>query len=460
MVCAELAPLAKTGGLADAVAGLSAALGRGGHDVRVLLPKYGPLPDGAEAMGPVTHRGAGHRYLELRLETEPVRVYLLDAPGLFGDGRIYTGDERDAARFIGLCEAAVRFGAATGWTPDVVHCHDWHAALVPAFAGGCPSVLTLHNIGYQGVFDARVLDARTRAALASFVDESGTPGTINFLRAGVQSADALTTVSPTYAREIQTSAFGMGLEDALRARAPDLVGILNGVDYSVWDPRVDPHIEFHYGINDVRSKERVKRALCTQLGIAYTHAPLLGLVTRLAAQKGIDLLTAILPQLLERTTAALALLGTGDRHLERELRSIAQAAPERVSFTRGYDETLAHRILAGSDLVLVPSRYEPCGLTQMYALRYGSIPVVRATGGLADTIRHFDPGTGTGNGSVFEHADAQGLAWGIDEALAWLADARARATLMRNAMSADFSWQKQVGRYIALYQRVLASSRP
>jgi starch synthase len=460
MVCAEFAPLAKTGGLADAIAGLSAALGRSGHDVRVLLPKYAPLPQDMQVLDSIGPRGAGYRYDEIRLPAAPMRVYVLDAPHLFGDGPIYTGDDRDAARFATLAEAGARFGEAVQWTPDVVHCHDWHAALVPLLLRTRSrmlrqsSVLTLHNIGYQGIFPTNIFDP-IPAELAAQVDASADPPTVNFLRAGVEAADLLTTVSPTYAREIQTAAYGMGLEDVLRARSADLVGILNGVDYSIWDPRVDPYLDAHYARDDTPGKQRVKQALCARLGLPYRKKnPVIGVVTRLVAQKGIDLLVALLPELLEQSNAAFALLGAGDPELEEALTGFAADAPERVSFTRGYDEALAHRILAGSDIVLVPSRYEPCGLTQMYALRFGTIPVVRATGGLADTVQHFDPGSGVGNGSVFEHADSQGLAWGISEALAWFADESAWRNIVRNAMAADYSWDHQVGEYLAAYRRL------
>jgi starch synthase len=464
MVCAELAPLAKAGGLADAVAGLSAALGRNGHDVRVLLPSYRQAPRAPRVADTITHKPSGSRYVELGLDAGPLRVYVLDAPQLFGDGRIYMGDERDFARFMALNEAAVHFSAALDWTPDIVHCHDWHAGLVPALlrarnlSGAARSILTLHNIGYQGTFAASLLEERHRAELAPWIDASADPPLINFLRTGVQTADLLSTVSPTYAREIQGSDYGMGLEDVLHARRDELVGILNGVDYAIWDPRVDPHVAVHYDRNDSGGKRDVKQALSAELGLTFgASRPLIGAVTRLVPQKGIDLLAALLPSLLETTDAAFAVLGTGDPDLERVLAETAARSPARVSVTCRYDEPLAHRILAGSDILLVPSRYEPCGLTQMYALRFGTIPVVRATGGLADTIEHFNPAQGTGNGSVFQHANVQGLAWGIGQALAWFADEAVWATLMRNAMAADFSWQRRVRQYVALYERVLRS---
>jgi starch synthase len=461
MVCAELAPLAKTGGLGDAIAGLSIALVRAGHDVRVLLPNYGPPARAGRAIKTIPSKSAGTRYVEIRHDLGDVRVYLLDAAD-FGDGAIYTGDTRDARRFFALADAGVRLPAALKWMPDVVHCHDWHAALVPVLLRNrAPkhrpkTMLTLHNIGYQGVFPAGVLDADEQAELARSINRTTIPPLINYLRAGVEAADVITTVSPTHAREIQTSAYGAGLEDLLRARRHDLVGILNGVDYSIWDPRVDPYIGVHYDRDDPAGKQRVKQAVCRELGLAYERRePLLGVVTRLVPQKGIDLLAAVLPGLLERTRASFALLGSGDRELERTLAAIRDRVPTRVSFRAGYDEALAHRILAGSDIVLVPSRYEPCGLTQMYALRYGSIPVVRATGGLADTIRHFDPATGAGNGSVFRDADPEGVAWGIRTALGWYADGDAWTRVVRNAMADDFSWPRQVPHYEELYRSML-----
>ena len=474
IVSAEFAPLAKTGGLGDAVAGLSAALGRLGHDVRVLLPRYSHLA-GVAALEAHADPGSAVRCVEIASPARPARIYLLDAAGVGPSGRgasglyaepgIYLGDERDAARFLALAEGAVAFGAALDWQPELVHCHDWHAALVPALLAErdpahhrAPSLLTLHNIGYQGVFPAALAGCDRHAALEAHVDRGEIAPVLNFLRTGVASADLLTTVSPTYAREIQTPAYGMGLEDLLGERADSLVGILNGVDYSLWDPSVDPHLQTHYDARNVAPKAAVKRALCESLGLeCRDEDPLIGVVTRLVSQKGIDLLAAILPDLLASSSARFALLGSGEPALERTLMGLAAGSPARVSFTRGYSEALAHRILAGSDIVLVPSRYEPCGLTQLYAMRYGSIPVVRATGGLADTVTHFDPENGTGTGSVFNDADPEGLSWGIGQALTWFADGAAWARLKQNAMAADFSWERQAPEYVALYERLLAA---
>jgi starch synthase len=460
-VAAELAPLAKTGGLGDAVAGLCNALARRGHDVRVLLPKYSDLPRlGRDAVTAV-HERPPYRFVELG--GEGPRTYLVDLAELTGSG-VYAADERDGARFLKLSTAAAELGDALGWRADVLHCHDWHAALTPvairaARATGTappPCVLTLHNIGYQGVFGETVLDLGGPGLRASIAADAVADGAVNFLRAGLRAADAITTVSPTYAAEIRTPAFGMGLEDVLGERSDALLGILNGVDYAVWSPASDPYIDARWDATDLAPKHALKQAFRARLGLPV-DGPLIGLVSRLVAQKGIDLVAAALPALLAETRASFVALGSGDDGLTAQLRHIAASHPQRVSFTEGYDEALAHHILAASDLTLVPSRYEPCGLTQMYALRYGTIPVVRATGGLADTVQHFDPATGRGTGSVFRDADPGGLLWGVRTALAWHADARAWRQLVANAMAADFSWHVQARPYEALYRKLVAA---
>jgi starch synthase len=361
-----------------------------------------------------------------------------------------------------LAAAGVAFSAADGWRPDVLHCHDWHTALAPVFQRlesrrYVPSVLTLHNVGYQGVFSDATLAAAGFAALEQVLPaDARAGGSTNFLRAGVRAADRVTTVSPTYAEEIRRPEFGMGLEDVLRARGSHLVGILNGVDYGVWSPDHDPYLPHRYDATDLAPKRHLKELLIERLKLAPdAEAPLVGVVSRLVEQKGIDLLAAVLPALLAETRASFVVLGNGDAPLAATLGRLAELYRGRMAFVEGYDEPLAHEIFAASDLTVVPSRYEPCGLTQMYALRYGTIPVVRATGGLADTIEHFDAATGHGNGSVFRDADPQGVLWGVRTALAWFDDRAAWAHLVRNAMAADFSWAKQVPRYEELYRSLL-----
>jgi starch synthase len=461
MVCSEFAPLAKTGGLADAVTGLSNALAARGHDVRVLLPRYAKLP---QSPTPLVAVGTPYRFHELPGPSTAPRVYLLDLAELTGLG-VYAGDDTDAGRFMRLSAAAPALCAALGWRPDVVHCHDWHAALTPTQVQLRspqqplpPTILTLHNVGYQGIFPETVLEEFAMPELRpALPPETYGGGNVNFLRAGAKAADVVTTVSPTYAEEIRTPAFGMGLEDIFAARADAIVGILNGVDYDVWGPTHDPFIDARYDATNLAPKYRLKGALSVRLGLVPDqNAPLVGVVSRLASQKGIDLVTAALPTLLAETRANFVFLASGDADLAVALRQLADAHPRRVSFTEAYNEQLAHQIFAGCDITLVPSRYEPCGLTQMYALRYGTIPVVRATGGLADTIRHFEPRTGMGNGSVFRDADVQGLLWGVRCALGWFDDPTAWLRLVANAMACDFSWDKQVRQYEKLYRDLSA----
>jgi starch synthase len=466
MVCAEFAPWAKTGGLADAVAGLSDALCAAGHDVRVLIPRYAHLPAPTGEVQSVDGLGGPYRLAEVEAApqasgTRGARVFLLDLAELTGD-TIYTGDARDAGRFLRLCAAAVGLTAAEGWRPDILHCHDWHTALVPVFQRLTPgsyarTVLTLHNVGYQGIFADAILEEHGFGPLEQVLPaDARVGGGTNFLRAGLRAADRVTTVSPTYAEEIRLPEFGMGLEDVLRARGSELVGILNGVDYGVWSPEQDPFLHEHYDATDLTPKRRIKQALVERLKLAPdADAPLVGVASRLVDQKGIDLLTAALPALLQATNASFTVLGLGDAALAAELRRLSDAHRTRLAFIEGYDEALAHEIFAGSDLTVVPSRYEPCGLTQMYALRYGTIPVVRATGGLADTIRHFDPATGIGNGSVFRDADLEGVLWGIGTALAWFADDALWSQLIQNAMAADFSWPRHIPPYEELYRSLL-----
>jgi starch synthase len=462
MVCSEFAPWAKTGGLADAVAGLSQALGVAGHDVRALLPQYAHLPVAAHTTSLATPLGE-YRVAELANGAGP-RIFAVDLGALAVDG-IYTGDARDAGRSLRLAAAGSAF-AVDGWRADVLHCHDWHAALTPVaqrLAGdSTPSILTLHNVGYQGLFAAEVLaDFGARRLEPHIATDARANGTVNFLRAGLRAASRITTVSPTYASEILEPEFGMGLDDVLVARRSDVLGILNGVDYGVWAPEHDPFIAAHYSAGKLAAKQRNKEQLLARLALdSGRRDPVVGVVTRLATQKGIDLLIAALPTLLAETRARFVVLANGDATLAAALRALAADQPRRVSFTDGYDEGLAHQIFAGSDLTLVPSRYEPCGLTQMYALRYGTIPVVRATGGLADTIEHYDPETRTGNGSVFRDADPGGLLWGLRTALGWYDDAEAWRHLVQNAMAADFSWAKQVPQYEALYRSLVPASRP
>ncbi len=472
-ICAEFFPYAKSGGLGDMTAGLASWLASERHDVMVALPGYGQQGfDEEEARGtPIRETDFCEyrvRYGWRRADSPASgpAVYLLDCPVFFGSEQIYTGNEQEAYRFTFLCQAALELCDDLAWAPDIVHCHDWHTAwTAPLVAlrrqhtgvlAHSHTLLTIHNIGYQGVFPAKVGEeiAGNRLQALPGTDEP-VSSEFNLLETGIRYADRLTTVSPTHAQEIQTPEYGMGLDALLRSRSDDLTGILNGVDYTLWQPETDTMIPYNYSLQSLADKQRNRQSLAGELDLALDHdAPLLGLVSRLAQQKGIDLLIGALPALLDKRAFACAFLGDGDPAYVEALDELTVRFPGRIAFVAGYDEALAHRIIAGSDLFVVPSRYEPCGLTQLYALRYGTVPVVRKTGGLADSVQHYDPATGSGTGCVFEHADVQGLSWGLETAMDWFTDHDAWARLIANGMQQDFSWQRQGPLYEDLYRKL------
>lgn len=469
-ICAEYAPLAKVGGLGDVTAGLSAWLAARGHEVVVVMPRYGALRDSGAPLGEgvsidVAGEGCSVHRLGSQRAGEPA-VYLVESPGFLAGG-VYPGGDAEALRFLLLSRAALAFAEASGFQPDIVHCHDWHTAPAAVLLEAAPrraavfrnayAVLTIHNIGYQGVFAPEPLQAEGGGDLEAFLSPEP-PGDVNFLRAGIVHADAITTVSPTHATEIQTPAYGKGLDGLLRQRRHRLIGILNGVDYAQWSPETDELLPATFSADDLAGKQATRVALAGGLGLeAGEETPIVGLVTRLAEQKGIDLVVDALPELLRTRSFVCAVLGSGDARYALALRSLMQRFPGRVVHVDAHDEPLAHRIYGGSDLLLVPSLYEPCGLTQMYAMRYGTVPVVRQTGGLADTVSHFDPATGEGTGSVFRDADVGGLRWGLTTALDWHEDRAAWCRLVQNCMAQDFSWSRQGPHYEALFTRLTSA---
>lgn len=473
-LAAEVTPFAKTGGLGDVAAGLSRFLGGAGHDVRIFLPFYSHLAAERERYTPVdfiqdVSVQLGPRRFTYSVCTTPlpdseVNTYFIDCPEVFGRGAIYQGDRIDSLRFALLTVAAFECAQRMAWSPDILHCHDWHTALAPVYRRAyldwdrlfqrARTVLTIHNLGFQGIVDlSRLtdlgLDLHTR-----LLDLS--PRNLNFLRNGILYADALTAVSRTYAREIQTPQKGFGLDGLLRARAGSLFGIVNGVDYGEWNPETDPRIPHHYSAEDLSSKAAMKRALLLSIGMdEKTTAPVVGVVSRLTPQKGFDLAFGVLPELLSRRDFRLVALGSGEPRYEELFRELHQHFPGKAYFYQGFNNDLAHWIEAGADVFLMPSRFEPCGLNQMYSLRYGTPPVVHKTGGLADTVEPFDAATGEGTGFVFEHFDEHGLRWALDLALDTYADSPAWERLMRNGMAKDFSWEIQGREYVELYERLV-----
>ena len=484
MVTSEAVPFAKAGGLGDAVSALSRALERAGHDVRIALPRYycvdrtqlepleGPLGV------PV---GDGEELATVYRATLPgssVPVYFLEHEGFFGRDGIY-GDraESDFAdnpeRFSFLSRAAFQLCRRIGWVPDIFHAHDWPTSLVPVYLrhaeqhsefASSASVLSIHNLGYQGLYSKRSFPyfglpwELFHGAGFEFYDKT------NLLKAGITSADCLTTVSPTYAREIQTPEFGFGLDGLLRYRSENLVGILNGVDLEEWNPETDSFLPATYSSADLSGKAACKAAVQKELGLPVDAGrPLVGMVSRLVDQKGIGELFGPLYGSAYKICAEMdlqfALVGSGERWCENEIRSLAGRLPNFRAFI-GYDERLAHLIEAGSDFFVMPSRYEPCGLNQMYSLRYGTLPIVHRTGGLADTVENYNQNTGVGTGFMFDHLTPRSIfdttGWAI---WAWYNRPEHIRSMQTRAMSRRFAWDHSAQEYAKLYDRALAARR-
>jgi starch synthase len=475
-VASEIYPLVKTGGLADVVGALPGALAAEGIAVRTLVPGY-PAVMGVIEDGTVVHEmsdlfGAPARLVQGRARS--LDIIAVDAPHLFSrGGNPYAGpDGRDWAdnpfRFAALSMMAARVGLGRTALPrpDIVHAHDWQAGLAPAYLhyDGAPrpgTVMTVHNLAFQGQFGPELLAALGFTPSAFGVDGIEYYNTIGFLKAGLQLADRITTVSPTYAQEIRGPDAGMGLDGLLRARSGVVSGILNGVDTSIWDPATDTHLPEVFDLRRLKSRAVSKTALQARFGLTHEPGALLyGVVSRLSWQKGLDLLLDVLPALVS-SGAQLCVLGSGEPALEHAFRSAASSHPGRVGCVIGYDEGLAHLIQAGSEALLVPSRFEPCGLTQLCALRYGAIPVVANVGGLADTIvdaNEMAIAAGAGTGVRFSPISAFGLETGLSRTAQLFAEPETWAMLRKNAMKTDVSWRLPARHYAQLYRGLVAGS--
>lgn len=475
-VSAEIFPLLKTGGLADIAGALPGALQGAGCDARVLLPGFAPimadLQDSrllAELHAPWGERVAVRLG---RLASLGVIAYVIDAPGLYWRaGSPYEDSQRQPysdnyRRFalLGWVGARLANGLDHAWQPRVVHSHDWHAALTSAYMAFTSaqevyvaSVYTVHNLAYQGLFAPRHFFELGLPASAFSVDGLEFHGQLSFMKAGLFYADHITTVSPTYAREIQTPEQGCGLDGLLRARSHDLTGVLNGVDEAVWNPATDPAIAYCFDADRPAGKARCKTVLQQELGLTVqADMPLFGVVSRLTEQKGLHLVLAALDELLAQG-GQLVLLGAGDAALEAAFKARAAARPEAVSVHIGYDEAYAHRIFAATDVTLVPSRFEPCGLTQMYGLKYGSLPLVHHVGGLADTVVDCtleDLADARANGFVFHHFDTQGLLRAVKRAFALYARKAEWRAVRTRAMHQPLGWGHAAAHYVALYHRL------
>lgn len=474
-IASEVAPWSKTGGLADVVSALPRALETLGHTVTTVTPLYrGVIPVDAEAH-PFTMEIAGDRHhgtWHVVSHSPRRRTVFVDLPAWFGREGLYGSGGRDhpdnADRFAGLAHAALAWAQHGPGTSrvDIVHCHDWQSGLVPALLRTQPErwpkvaraglVVTIHNLAYQGTFPKEVVP-RVGLEWQSFTMETGEFwGQLSFLKLAIAYSDVITTVSPTYAVETVDPAEGFGFDGVLRARQADYVGILNGIDTSVWDPASDSYLPAHYTADDLAGKRQCKRALLERVGLPVgddvLDRPLVGLVSRLVDQKGIDLVLASAQEWLE-LDATWVFVGTGDARYEARLKELAAAYPSRVAVFVGFDESLAHLVEAGADLFLMPSRFEPCGLNQMYSLRYGTVPVVRAVGGLEDTVQHFTPRAKKANGFKFKEATADALVQTLRQALRIYRQTDVWRQLMQRGMKEDYSWDTSAREYVKVYRR-------
>jgi starch synthase len=395
-------------------------------------------------------------------------VYLVESDALYARPRLYTNDPDEHRRFLVLTRAALECCRRMNFKPHIVHSHDWHTAFAPLWLrsnykndpvfAAARSVMTIHNIGYQGGFAATDVDDLDLGADAYLLHQDDLKaGGINALKHGILHADSVTTVSPTYAREITTPRYGLGMEQALASRGGAVRGILNGVDYEEWDPRHDHYLPVHFDPATLVKKAELKRNFLLRQAMTPTRGgvPLFGIVSRLTPQKGFDLLTDTLPKLLQDNDVRVAVVGNGDAVYEKFFAGLATRYKGRAWFFGGYDESLAHWIEGASDAFLMPSQYEPCGLNQMYSLRYGTVPIVRRTGGLADSVTHFDPTTGVGTGIVFNDFDAAAMTWALDTAMQWYLQPVLWERIVQNAMACDFSWQTQANEYLKLFAELL-----
>lgn len=469
---AELFPWAKVGGLGDVLGALPQVQRALGIKARLLLPAYPALKQAFPELdfaGCIEDLlGTGPANLLMGRTPDGVPLYLLDAPFLFdrpGGPYADTGDNH--VRFGALSFAAAwlgKHGDSRHWRPDILHCHDWQTALAPAYlhywGGARPAtVMTIHNLAYQGNYGPEILPSLAMPPEAFQMAGIEFHGRVNFLKGGLHFADRLTTVSPTYAQEIQGAALGEGLDGLLHHRRHDLVGILNGVDGRIWSPSASQHVPAHYDIHHRSGKKVCKNLLQQELHLAESlHTPLFAVVSRLVTQKGLDLVLANAERLV-KAGAQLAILGAGDPVLEEGFRKAAHHYPGQVAVRIGYDEALAHRLLAGADVLMVPSRFEPCGLTQLYALAYGTLPLVRRTGGLADTVVDISPASlaeGRATGFLFEEADTAALGQSLDRACALFSDhADDWCKVQGNGMKQDFSWRTSAKGYLEMYRNLV-----
>jgi starch synthase len=479
LAAAEVTPFAKTGGLGDVAAALARYLAKHGHDVRLFLPLYGKLDTAGRTFSPVGFiqdvpvrmgdRTYSFSVFSATLPKSDLPVYFVACPALYGRPAIYAADGDEHVRFAFLARAAIECCQRMGFAPHVFHVHDWHTALVPLYLrtlyawdrlfARTKTVLTLHNLAYQGAFPpSAVRDVGLAGFESKLHQDELRGGRFSFLTSGVLYADAVTAVSETYAKEILTPEQGMGMDPLLRSRGASVFGIVNGVDYDDWSPENDALIPARYSASDLGGKAVCRERLLAKFGLDDDpSAPVVGVVSRLTSQKGFELATDVLPSRLARGNVRVVALGSGAQSLVEFFGGLARRFPRAAAFKEGYDNVLAHEIEAGADVFLMPSRFEPCGLNQMYSLRYGTPPIVRRTGGLADTVEPWNPAARRGTGFVFDEFSPSALAGALDFALRCFHDRPGWRRLQANGMAQDFSWDRQIQKYVALYSRLAAS---
>ena len=475
LLSAEVVPFAKTGGLADVAGSLPKAIHALGHDVRVAMPRYGRID--LEKFGlqkvldpfpvPLDDHPEMAEIYEGRIGQD-VPIYFVENQRLYDREGIYMYPD-DAERFIFYCRAALEMLRHLKWPPDVIHCNDWHTAIVPnwmktlykddPFFAHTATLYTIHNLAYQGIFGHRVLEIAGVDEYGFLVhpDTADLNHVVDLMARGIYFADIINTVSETYAQEILTPEYGERLDPLLRDRRHRLFGILNGIDYEVMNPATDPHIAQHYDVHTLEKRVENKLALQQEARLKVDPGvPLMGAISRLTDQKGFDLVSAIVDAMVRHLDMQFVLLGTGEQHYHEMFSQLAQKYPERVGIFLTFNAPLAQRIYAGSDMFLMPSRFEPCGLGQMIAMRYGSVPVVRETGGLADTVKDFDARSGTGNGFTFREYEAMALYTAVVRAVETYRHAEVWRRIQHAGMTADFSWDASARKYVDLYQRALS----
>ena len=478
----EVFPYAKAGGLGDVAGALPLELSKLGHEVKVFLPKYNTITEKEHKLQPLPELGeiqlliAGNVYtVRIYSSCQPdsnVIFYFVDCPHYFCRYEIYTNDKDEDERFILFSKSVIEILQRLQWAPDIIHCNDWTTGLIPLLLRenygwdrlfrNTATVFTIHNVAYQGKFakDAFIKsDFDSKHALPGGIAEYY--GGINFLKTAILTSDIINTVSETYARELLTPEYGEGMNDYLSLRQNDLRGILNGVDYNIWNPEKDKNIVFNYSTNDLSSKIKNKKALLTRLNLSFNeNVPLIGIVSRLVEQKGFDLINSGIEQLME-LNAQWVILGNGQELYEEMFRKMAKKYPKKISLYLGYYDELSHLIMAGADIFLMPSRFEPCGLGQIYALKYGTVPVVRKTGGLADTVQEWNESLPLEEitGFAFYDYSPDALIHSMKQAINDFSNKPVWNKIQLNGMSKDFSWRKSAEKYVVLYENAVVKRR-